>query len=294
MRLLKGPSLPSSQREANLIGLNELASLDRWALERRSRALAQTAFLGDQVTLCRVLGRYKLYVPTTDIGFGAHVMMDGVWEPWLTVFMARRIKPGMYVVDAGANHGYYTMLFADLVGDRGKVAAVEANPHTMAFLRNTIHVNGFDDRVLAIEKALGSSDDQIVTFHTPRGEPKNARVVLDTEAELLDTVQVQGARLDSMLAHWPKVEFIKLDVEGAEEAALAGAAGLIDRYQPELLIEFNSHRCADPNGLLDWLETTYGHQAQYIDYESRAVRISRSELLNPANREDWLLSFRKI
>jgi FkbM family methyltransferase len=293
MRFSKGPGQSLSQPEASLIGLNELVSLDRWTLERRSRALAQTAFLGHQVTLCRVLGRYKLYVPTTDVGFGAHVMMDGVWEPWLTVFMARHIKPGMHVVDAGANHGYYTVLFADLVGQQGRVAAVEANPHTMAFLRRTIHVNGFDDRVVAIENALGDSDDRVFTFHMPSGEPKNARIVPDNQADHANMVQVNGARLDTLLAGWPKVDFIKLDVEGAEEASLAGASSLIEQHRPELLVEFNSHRCLDPDGLLDRLEGLYGHEARYVNFESQLTSVSRGQLLDPENREDWLLSFRR-
>lgn len=279
--------------EQSLVGLNELLSFDRWTLERRSRALAQTAFLGYQVTLCRVLGRYKLYVPTTDIGFGAHVMLDGIWEPWLTVFMAQRVKPGMHVVDAGANHGYYTVLFADIVGPEGKVAAVEANPHTAGFLRQTVHVNGYDDRVMVIENALGDVDGQTFTFHTPSAEPKNARIIANSEAGRDDTVQVVGARLDTLLADWPKVDFIKMDVEGAEEATLAGASGIIEKHRPELILEFNSHRCVDAVGLLDRLEALYGHAPSHVHHDSALVPVSRKALLDPTNREDWLLSFRR-
>lgn len=187
----------SSSPELSLIGLNELLTMDRWTLERRSRALAQPAFMGMQVMLARVLGRYKLYVPTTDIGFGAHVIMDGVWESWLTVFMAARIKPGMRVVDAGANHGYYTVLFADLVGPGGRVAAIEPNPRTAAFLRQTIAVNGYDGRVEMFEKALVEEDGQTLSFLAPGAEPKNARVVPDALADQLDTIAVSGARLDT-------------------------------------------------------------------------------------------------
>lgn len=293
MRFLKGLSVSQSQPELSLIGLNELLSLDRWALERRSRALAQTAFLGYQVTLCRVLGRYKLYVPTTDIGFGAHVMLDGFWEPWLTVFMAQRVKSGMHVVDAGANHGYYTVLFADIVGANGRVAAVEANPNTAKFLRQTVHVNGFDDRVRVIENALGDTDGQTFTFHTPSDEPKNARIITNAAAGSADTVQVTGARLDTLLADWPTVDFIKMDVEGAEEATLSGASGIIEKHRPELLLEFNSHRCVDAPGLLDRLEALYGHPPRHVHHDSALVAVSRQDLLNPDNQEDWLLSFKR-
>ncbi|MEQ7155941.1 FkbM family methyltransferase [Brevundimonas aurifodinae] len=279
--------------EGSLVGLNELLSFDRWTLERRSRALCQTAFLGYQVTLCRVLGRYKLYMPTTDIGFGAHMMLDGFWEPWLTVFMAQRLKPGMHVVDAGANHGYYTVLFADIVGTQGRVAAIEANPNTAKFLRQTLYVNGFDDRVTVIEKALGDVDGRAITFETPSSEPKNARIVADSEAGSEGTIQVTSARLDTLLADWPTIDFIKLDVEGAEEAALAGASGILQAHRPELLVEFNSHRCQDAAGLLDRLEALYGHAPHYVNHDSALTPVSRAELLDPLNREDWMLSFKR-
>lgn len=294
MRFFKDFGLSQmSSPELGLIGLNELVSLDRWALERRSRALAQTVFLGNQVTLCRVLGRYKLYIPTTDEGFGAHVMMDGIWEPWLTVFMARRIKPGMAVVDAGANHGYYTVLFADLVGSAGRVAAIEPNPVTAEFLRRSVRVNGYEDRVEVFEKALASADNLILVFLAPGSEPKNARVVSDIEAGHSDTITVSSARLDTLLAGWPRLDFIKIDVEGAEEAMLSGGWGIISRDRPEMLLEFNSGRCSDPEGLLDQLEQLYGHPTQYVQYDCTTSLVDRQTLLDPSNREDWLLSFLK-
>jgi FkbM family methyltransferase len=294
MRFLKDLRLSkSTPAELNLIGLNELLTLDRWALERRSRALVQTAFLGNQLTLCRVLGRYKLYVPTTDIGFGAHVIMDGMWEPWLTVFMASRIKPGMNVVDAGANHGYYTVLFADLVGTAGRVAAIEPNPTTARLLRQTVIVNGFDSRVEVIEKALTAADDETLVFFAPGHEPKNARVMNADYAGFPEMVAVTGARLDTLLADWPRVDFMKVDVEGAEESMLAGAWATISRDRPELLLEFNGKRCTDPAGLLDRLEGLYG-PARMIDHQSELAPVSREALLAPDNDEDWLLHFRPL
>lgn len=281
----------TSSPELNLIGLNELVSLDRWALERRSRALAHTVFLGDHLTLCRVLGRYKLYVPTTDVGFGAHVMMDGIWEPWLTVFMAGRLKHGMQIVDAGANHGYYTVLFADLVGPTGRVAAIEPNPVTASLLRQSVSVNGYGDRVDVFETALAASDSEGLVFLAPGSEPKNARVLAAHEVGQADTILVSGTRLDALLADWPRVDFIKIDVEGAEEAMLSGAWGIISRDRPELLLEFNSGRCTDPAGLLDRLEGLYNQPAVYVRFDCTTCPVDRATLLDTTNREDWLLSF---
>ena len=276
--------------EVNLVGQNEIVALDRWALERRSRALTQALYLGDNVMLCRVLGRYKCYVPADDDGFAAHVMMEGVWETWLTVFMARRLEPGMHAIDAGANHGYYTLLFADLVGPGGRVAAIEANPRTASLLRRTVTVNGYDDRVQVMEVAVTDRDGESLTFSTPAHEPKNARIVSDVQAGSADTVAVTGARLDTLLADWPHVDFIKVDVEGAEEAMLEGAWPILERDRPMLLLEFNAGRCANPGALLDRLSRLYG-PFRTVSFDCTLEAVSRAQLLDPACQEDWLLWF---
>ncbi|MGV9007342.1 MAG: FkbM family methyltransferase [Brevundimonas sp.] len=274
--------------ELNLIGQNELVTLDRWALERRSRALAQALYLGEGVMLCRALGRYKIYVASDDVGFGAHLMLDGAWETWLTVFMARRLQPGMRVVDVGANHGYYTVMFADLVGPTGRVAAIEPGPRTASLLRRTVAVNGFDDRVTVHEVAAMDVDDTTLTFSSPVHEPKNARVLGEDDATATGTITVRGARLDTLLRDWPKIDFIKADVEGAEEAMMAGAWPLLTRDRPRLLLEFNAGRCRNAGGLLDRLVLLYG-PLRAVSVDSRAEPVSRATLLSGDRQDDWLL-----
>ncbi len=274
--------------ELNLLGLNEIKTLDRWALERRVRPLAQPVYLGKERVLCRVLGRYKLYVDTSDVGFGAHVMMDGLWESWLTVFMARRIQPGMSVVDVGANHGYYTLMFADLVGPQGRVAAVEPSRAIVELLKRSVAVNGFSERVTIHECAAVSEDGVELALFTPDNEPKNARIITDSHEDHSASVSITGSRLATLLHDWPRVDFMKIDVEGAEEAALAGAWPILERDLPDVLLEFSAVRCADPEGLLERLEALYG-QYRTVTFESTLVPITKAELLDRSHTEDWIL-----
>lgn len=273
--------------ELNLLGQNELAVIDRWALERRARALAQPLYLGDRLALCRVLGRYKLYVDTRDVGFGAHVLLDGCWEAWLTVFMARRLRPGMAAVDVGANHGYYTLLFADLVGPAGMVAAVEPNPHLCRLLRRSVEVNGFGDRLTILEQAASAGQAGDAFLHIPEDEPKNARVV-GPEMAGPGSIPISAASLDHSLAGWPRVDFVKIDVEGAEEATIDGMAAILERDRPDLVLEFNAGRCADPAGLLERLAALYG-ALRFIDVDCLAHPVDAGQLLDTSRTDDWLL-----
>lgn len=270
-----------------LVGLNELRVIDRWELEDRARALTQVINLGDGVMLCRILGRYKLYVPASDVGFGAHVMMEGMWEGWLTTFVVRRIKPGMTVVDVGANHGYYTLLLADLVEATGKVVALEPHPMTATLLRRSVFVNGFEGRVEVVEAAAVARDGEQLAFYANPTEPKNACLVSGMELGG-DVTAVQGVTLDSALAAYPRVDFMKIDVEGAEEDTMGGAMGVIRRDRPDILLEFNVHRCKDPAALLDELEAVYG-AIYIITYQSSLERADRAALMDKSNRDDWSL-----
>jgi hypothetical protein len=107
-----------------LLQPHELAALDRLHAEAAIRSRVRSVYLGDHVALTCILGRYKFFLDTRDRGFGSHVLLDGFWEIWLTLFCARNLRHGMTVVDVGANFGYYSVMFAEFVGAPGRVLAV--------------------------------------------------------------------------------------------------------------------------------------------------------------------------
>lgn len=276
--------------EIELMTAAALRSIDRWSLERRARAVASPVYLGEGVVLCRIMGRYKLYVDTTDIGFGSHVMLDGLWESWLTVFMARLIEPGMNVVDVGANHGYYTVMFADLAGPTGRVAAIEPHPLLVSLLKRSVGINPNGSNVEIFDHAVGAVDDTRVAMYMPKGEPKNSRVV-NTRVEVVPMdrkFKMRSETIDKVLNHWPRVDFLKIDVEGAEEAVLEGMTRILERDRPKMVLEFNVGRCQDPAALLDKLLEIYG-TIRVVDFHCRATAVDRATLLDPAHTEDWLL-----
>jgi hypothetical protein len=120
-----------------------LLSEPREAVEAEVRATCRTVYLGDNEALTRILGRYKMYVDTRDIGIASHLMMEGYWEMWVTEAMMRLLRRGAVVADVGANLGYFTLLMADLTGAEGHVLSFEPNPEMARRLEKSIAVNGF-------------------------------------------------------------------------------------------------------------------------------------------------------
>jgi FkbM family methyltransferase len=252
-------------------------------IRRRSQAVPVA---GDRV-LCRSLGRYKLFVDSADVGFGAHLMLDGFWEFGVTEFIARNVKPGMTALDLGANVGYYTLLMAELVGAQGRVLAFEPNRNSAQNLMDSVSINGFSGRVTTRREAIWHSSGVTAHFLSPAREPKNAAVVspdraMDVrEGESLE--EVQTFALDDLQ---DQVAFAKADIEGAEEKMWRGSQSFF-RRNPAMtfLLEFNCARCAEPGRILDEISELFRLRA--LNEDSKVVDVQRHEVL--ATAQDWML-----
>ena len=292
--LRSAASLPlAAAGRVDRLDIAEFACRSKRALEALCRARAQPVYLGDHEALCRILGRFKLYVDARDKGLGAHLLLDGYWEMGLTMHIARHVGPGMTAIDVGANFGYYTMLLAALVGEEGRVLAVEPAPETAAMLRQSVALNGFWQIVSVIEAAAGNGETAEALLFVPEREPKNAQIVPSREG--LDHVpgtlhRVVQSSIDAMATAQRRVDFIKIDVEGAEEAVIAGMSATLRRDTPHLVLEFNAARGRDPGALLADLCAIYG-VPRYLDLRGGLRKTTPERLLRERFATDWLLVF---
>lgn len=195
----------------------------RDAFEQHCRAHASAVYVGHGTLLCRVMGRYLCYVDADDGAVAAHLAMDGFWESWNSLAIARHVGRGWRVVDVGANHGYFTLLMAELVGPEGRVFALEPNPRLFDLLRRTVRLNGFEDRVTLLPFAAAAADGD-AELRVPRGFSGDGSVRRHAGGDAA-ACPVQERRLDAVVEG--DVDFLKIDAEGADYDALAGAAGLL-------------------------------------------------------------------
>lgn len=263
--------------------------MDREQAEREIRARVQTVSLNDDLVLTRVLGCPKMYLRKADYGFAHHVMLDGHWELWLTLFMARLIKPGMKVIDVGANFGYYSLLMALSVGSTGKVVAIEPNPTIAEILSRTLDLNGYS-WVKLVARAASATEHQLLTLFQPKNEPKNTAVVPDNWPPDAGTIfRTQSTTIDAVAAELGGVDFIKIDAEGAEFDIIDGMQKTIEQYRPMIIIEYNAVRYKDPGDFL--AKFSRYTSPKVIDYYGNCSDISKKELLNSSKAEDKLLFF---
>jgi FkbM family methyltransferase len=272
-----------------LFDVHEISSFLRPEGEARIRRLCQAVYLGDNEVLARCLGRYKMFLDSRDTGFAPHIMLDGYWEFWITRFVVRAVRPGMTVVDVGANFGYYSVLLADLIGDAGRLVAVEPNPHVAAKLRKTLSINGFDGRATVREVALTQAADGKIAFFMPAGQPLNSRVVPpDSACEGGETITVGATNIDALCAKLDRVDFIKVDAEGAEAGIIEGMKETIARHRPTLLLETNAARGYDIAAVHALLAKSYP-SIGYLDVDSRIKPATARDLQTVHVGEDWML-----
>lgn len=258
---------------------------DRWRHEAVIRGLCQTAYLGDHTAICRILGRYKMYVDTRDVGVASHLMLDGYWEMWNTETIIHLVKPGMTVLDVGAHCGYFSVLLADLVGPSGRLLSFEPNPPMAELLRRTIAVNGFDGRTAVHEIALGQ-ERGTATLEVPKNEPKNAHVIQGKGGP--GTVEVPLRRADEIPGALD-ADFIKIDAEGAEQAIWTGLKQILARNRPlTILLEFAAIRYADPARFLNEI-LSHGFNLAEVDLVGGVQDRTRADVLNASPSDDQML-----
>src|SRR5919198_685203 len=159
-------------------------------------------------------------------------------------------KKGDIVVDIGAHIGLFTIIASKRVGINGKVIAIEAHPDSFDILNRNIQLNGLTN-VITLQYAVYSSKKQKMKLYLPgaqSGFTKLNTVMTDRAQTTEEFVEVYANTLDNLLEQHQQngikhedVNWIKVDVEGAEFEVLKGATDVLSKTKDiALLIEVHN------------------------------------------------------
>lgn len=201
-----------------------------------SRRLAHLARpVDDDRVFLKDLEGFALYVQEGDSAVGKHIKHSGSYEPHVTAVFARELKPGRNVLDIGANIGYFTMLAAKLVGPAGSVIAIEPNPANVKLIEASRRVNAFAN-VTIVQAAAGRTLG-LLMLNTSYSNGTTAGLSEEL-AGLLDATTVPSLAIDDLVHADRHIDFVKIDIEGAEYNALFGAQETLRRCKPVIVSEF--------------------------------------------------------
>lgn len=163
--------------------------------------------------------------------------------------------------DIGANRGLFSfwMLHLGL-----KVAAFEPNPQMIRILRHRFPRALRNDRLRIFDCALSDGDGEVV-LHVPRGFSPLATIDgrLAGKGLAMDDIAVQRRRLDDLLIE--PVGFIKIDVEGHEQAVLEGAHRLLAAHKPSILVEAEERHRTGAVASMRQLLDPLGYEGFFVD-----------------------------
>lgn len=180
---------------------------------------------------------------TRDI-IGRYIFYFGIWEPNLTHWIRSRLRPGDTFIDVGANVGYYSLLASQLVGDSGRVVAIEALPAIFATLRRNLAENNLSN-IRAVNRAVWDRHQTIAVYTNSDDLPGQTTVspIWAEKYHLQQSGEVAASPLSDILqpAEIKAARLIKIDVEGAEWQVICGMKSILRdcRKDLELIVEVN-------------------------------------------------------
>ncbi len=182
--------------------------------------------------------RFRFDRANRDLAMG--VLTTGEYEAATLAAICALLQPDGGFLDLGANLGFFTVLAARTLGPSGRVHAFEPTPTTAAILRANVADNGVADRVVVVEKAV-SDRPGIARFSLYDAAQANQLSVAGTDGAT-GTIEVEVTTVDSYLESlgWPRIDVIKMDVEGVETKVLDGMRELV-RRQPGVRVIFEYH-----------------------------------------------------
>lgn len=206
------------------------------------------------------------------------VCFTGRYEPQETALLCAMLVPGMTFVDVGANWGYFTLLGAHLVGPGGRVIAVEADPRIYRTLSGNVGQNDLP-HVETVHVAVAASDAMVtLSGHDERSDKWGLSRIVEAPEAGMTTFTVAARGLDDILDERGvgDVDVLKMDIEGAEEYALAGMAHGLKRHRyRRVVFEVHPSILAE-RGRSAWdvlrVLASAGYRGWWIDHSSEATR----------------------
>ena len=192
--------------------------------------------------------QFRIWVNLSDLAVSGAIIRDR-FELDETAFVHTHVKPGMTALDIGANLGFYSLLMAQCVGPNGRVIGFEPLPFLHEMAMKSVSENGFDQCIIH-NVALGTEVGEAQLVYAPNSTNwGGAYLCFDGSVPADHTaVSVPVRPLSTHVSADRPIDFIKIDVEGAEPMVLEAAADLLRKNRPVILSEIHADQLMRVSG----------------------------------------------
>ena len=251
----------------------------------------RTTYMGEGLVLVKAIvnGVQIIYlVEATDRLIAPWFIATGLYETELTEHFGRVLRKDDHCIDIGANFGYFTLLFGRFC-PQGKAIGVEADAALFKIARDNIHINDLGRNTSVHHLAICETERELTLFRRV-GRSGNTSIS-KVHSNFLDYLgeapsvefSVRGVSLDQFSGNFAgKLDVIKMDIEGAEPLAIAGAESVI-AANPDLQIvmEWSPAQIrAAGFDVGEFLNTLSAMGLRFHRLDASATELSSIDLLN--------------
>lgn len=218
------------------------------------------------------VGDFVIYIDADDPPVSRAISQSKVYETHISAFLRNTLRPDDVFLDIGCSIGWFALLAASLL-TRGKVIGIEPNQTSLQCLYRSLLENGFEHVVIFPYAATDRRRLFQLSGHASYGF---VRAYEGTDDDV-----VQGMAVDEILGTEPRIDMIKIDIEGHEPVALQGMTQTIQTHRPLMLSEFHpalirTHASADPGDYLAALQRM-GYRLSVLGRTGQEIEFQKAE-----------------
>ena len=214
---------------------------------------------------------------------GENVIMDinpnffkgfilGTHEPNVMNVLKKHIKDDMFAIEIGSHIGYFSLFLSNRLKSKGKLVLFECSPGVCKLLKNNLELNRFD-KFTKVEEMAVSDQNSTIDLYITDDEEAATHSLIGGLAGKGSKIEIQTITLDNYFITNKintKVDFIKIDAEGAEGLILKGAKDIIDKDKPLILIEMHTIQ-GSTYKLAEELLSVYNYSYEILDHEYEEI-----------------------
>lgn len=227
----------------------------------------------------------KMRLDLSDVGISKELYLTGVHEPNSTRQFREELRPGMILLEVGANIGYYALIATQHIRPGGKIIALEPSPVSLRSLRGNLKLNSLEHMVDIYPFAAGSRNGQLRFYMMSK---RNLSGFINRKGPGIDLISEIGVKVvpidDILKKEGVTIDYFRMDIEGFETEVIKGMAATLTSVSGPIggFIEVHS-RLLNENGGSARL---FLEQMKDVGYRVKTARFrGRGDILVTSNAE---------
>jgi len=212
----------------------------------------------------RKIYNYELYLRMSDPGLSRDLAIRGTREEQLKYIIDQEVKTGDVILDVGANIGYYSIMIANIIGNKGKIYALEPEPTNYKTLEKNIALNKFEHIIEPYQMGASDTNSPKPLY---RSKYSNMHSFILPDNNIIDNVnpisqlEIKMSNLSDFIHNKKPINMLRMDIEGYEVEVLLGLQKAIEenKWTGKILFECHFKKYTETHSIRNKLEFLFNH-----------------------------------